>query len=180
LRSQIEQEFSGSATELEKQKRKLKDDLEANKRKVARLVSAIEDGANVAETNERLRQRQREQAEIAMKLAEIDRGLTIGKVRISDEVMRLLADETGNLLREGGEEARMLVRSVIERAELVEGRVRIHYYTEAVMDTFILQPRAEGVTWSVPPSWSVPKHTPRTADIAVTRPRNSPVVCVAV
>jgi hypothetical protein len=71
-------------------------------------------------------------------------------------------------------------RSVVERAELAEGKMKIHYAHEAITDLFLLNPQS--VKWSLPPREFEPEHTltmggwPRhtiEAEIEFSRPAKS-------
>lgn len=93
-------------------------------------------------------------------------------MRIPDDVLKLLADKLGDMISAGGEAARTLVRTVVQRAELFEDKIKIHDTPEAVMDSFLLTPHREGVTWSMPPRVFVPPHTDNLIvyELAFTRP----------
>ena len=121
------------------QREQIRTEIAVIKRKIGRLLASIENGTDGPDLRELIQQRRREQATQEVRLADLEAQLGMGKVRISDEVLRFMSSQISGVFAARGEGARALLRAVIDRAEIRDGEIKIHYAPEAVMD-FVVPP----------------------------------------
>ncbi len=152
-RDEFNAAFSGSATLLAEHRLRLLNERGRLEKQIRKLVDAIERGGWASEIGERLEDRKREQAALDLELGELEARLLAGRVEVSDEVLRYLADHYAEALTtRNTAQARLLLQAIVRKVELFQEKLRLHYAPEALLDLLAQDTRQDkSVIWTVPP-----------------------------